>query len=56
MFKIGDYVDYKDEILEVVVVRGDRLLLREPSQGIFEERKAEAFIIAETKDCKLLPF
>lgn len=56
MFKVGDYVVYNDDILEVVVNKGDKLVLRDPPQGIFDEYKAEMLIIAKVEECEPLPF
>ncbi len=56
MFKVGDYVDYKGEILEVVAITKEGLVLREPHGDMFGEYMCEILAIAKIEDCKSLPF
>ncbi len=56
MFKAGDYVDYNNEVLEIVVVTDEKLLLREPRKSIFDKPETEMFTIAKIEDCRPLPF
>ncbi len=56
MFKVGDYVDYKGEILEIAFIIRDMALLKEPQRDMFEETKTKKYKKVCLKDCKSLPF
>lgn len=56
MFKVGDYVDYKSEILEIAFIVRDMALLKEPQRDMFEKEKTKKYKKVWLKDCKPLPF
>ncbi len=58
MFKVGDYVDYKGEILEIAFIIRNMAFLRVYPRGIYTFSKVQKKKYKKVclKDCKPLPF